>query len=224
MLPRPRSRILFIGDSITDCGRRRPIGEGSGALGDGYVSLVQAALLASYADYGLHVINMGVAGDTVLGLRNRWDSDVMALRPDWLSIFIGINDAWRQTMDAFGPAERIDVTEYATTLRTLIARTQPWLTGLILMTPYTLQPDRSDPMRRTMDEFGATVREEAASSGALLVDTQAAFDRVMAWVDPLDLSGDGVHVGLAGHMVLAQAVLGSLQYEWRRMPPKALGT
>jgi lysophospholipase L1-like esterase len=221
VLLKPGNRILFIGDSITDCGRRRPIGEGSGAraLGDGYVSLVQAALLAGYADYGLHVINMGVAGDTVHNLRDRWDSDVMALRPDWLSIFIGINDAWRWTTDAFGPAERVEVTDYATTLRDLIARTQPWLTGLILMMPYTLQPDRSDPLRRTMDEFGAAVRQQAASSGAVLADTQAAFDRVMAWVDPLELSGDRVHVALAGHMVLARAVLDSLQYDWRRMPP-----
>jgi len=63
------------------------------------------------------------------------------------------------------------------------------------------------------------VRQQAASSGAVLADTQAAFDRVMAWVDPLELSGDRVHVALAGHMVLARTVLESLQYEWRRMPP-----
>ncbi|MEA3438964.1 MAG: GDSL family lipase, partial [Chloroflexota bacterium] len=71
---KPRSRLLFIGDSITDCGRVRPVGEGETPelLGNGYVSLVDAALKATYPDYGIHTINMGVSGDTVRDLKLRW--------------------------------------------------------------------------------------------------------------------------------------------------------
>ena len=77
MLIQPNSRLLFIGDSITDCGRKRPIGSGGfdQALGNGYVSLVDAALAAVYPDFAISTINMGINGDTVpkvLQLRTRW--------------------------------------------------------------------------------------------------------------------------------------------------------
>lgn len=221
MLLEPRNRILFIGDSITDCGRRRPIGQGmeSGALGAGYVALVHAALLSGYADHGLEVLNMGVSGDTVSDLRSRWTSDVLALRPDWLSIFIGINDVWRRESRAEEPQTDGAAGEYEAALGDLIAATLPRLSGLILMTPYYLQPDRSDPMRQSMDAYGMAVHRLAALHGAVLVDTQAAFDRVMLWTRPADLAGDRVHVGGAGHMVLAQEVLDGLQFDGSRRPP-----
>lgn len=221
MLLRPRSRILFIGDSITDCGRRRPVGEGVGqrALGDGYVSLVQSAFLAGYADYELKVLNMGVSGDTVRDLQARWESDVGSLRPDWLAVFIGINDVW-QRFSLDDASQGIGLDEYSATLGGLLARTLPGLAGLMLMTPYYLQPDPSDPMRQAMDHFGAAVHRLAAQHGAVAVDTQAAFDRVMAWVRPTDLADDRVHVAQAGHMVLAQAVLAGLQFDGSRRPPE----
>jgi len=222
-LLRPRSRILFIGDSITDCGRRRPVGEGvgPGALGDGYVSLVQSALLAGYADYDLKVLNMGVSGDTVCDLKARWDSDVVSSRPDWLTVFIGINDVWQQFLLNDASPAGIELDEYTATLGGLIAQTMPRLAGLMLMTPYYLQPDPSDPMRQTMDHFGAAVLRLAAQHGAVAVDTQAAFDRVMAWVRPTDLADDRVHVAQAGHMLLARAVLAGLQFDWSRWPPES---
>ncbi len=222
MLLRPRSRILFIGDSITDCGRRRPVGEGVGpvALGDGYVRLVHSALTAGYPDYELEVLNLGVSGDTVHDLRARWDTDVLPQRPDWLSIFIGINDVWQQSSIREQSQATIGRDEFAATLGELIARTRPMLSGLILMMPYYLQPDRSDPMRQAMDEFGQAVQGLAVRHAAVLVDTQAALDRVMAWVCPTDLADDRVHVAQAGHFVLARAVLQALQFDWSRTPPE----
>jgi len=222
VLLKPRCRILFIGDSITDCGRSRPVGEGGGpgALGDGYVSLVQSALLAGYPDYELKVINMGVSGDTVCDLQARWESDVLSLRPDWLAVFIGINDVWRQYSLNDASQAGIGLDEYSATLGELVAKALPGLAGLILMTPYYLQPDRSDPLRQSMDHCGAAVHRLAAQHGAVAVDTQAAFDRVMAWVRPSDLADDRVHVAQAGHMLLARAVLDGLQFDGARKPPE----
>jgi len=92
------SKLLFIGDSITDCGRARPVGEGLhwNNLGNGYVSIVQAQILTKHPESRIIVINMGVGGDTVRHLKARWQTDVLDLKPDWLSIMIGINDVWRQ--------------------------------------------------------------------------------------------------------------------------------
>ena len=91
MLLQPNSKILFIGDSITDCGRKRPVGTGGfdQALGNGYVSLVDAALRAVYPDYSIATLNMGNSGNTVDDLEYRWKTDAIDLQPDWLSILIG---------------------------------------------------------------------------------------------------------------------------------------
>ena len=87
----------MIGDSVTDCERLRPIGEGLfDALGRGYVSMVDGLLMARYPAHRIRVVNMGVSGNTVRDLQKRWQTDVMDLKPDWLSVCIGINDVWRQ--------------------------------------------------------------------------------------------------------------------------------
>ena len=81
--------ILFIGDSITDAGRRA-----AGApLGHGHVGLFATLLAIHHPDKAIKVINKGIGGDVVTGLRDHWSDDVIRHRPDWLSIKIGINDA-----------------------------------------------------------------------------------------------------------------------------------
>jgi len=90
----PQSRLLVIGDSITEAGRShaaRP-GDRSGALGSGYVAMTAALLEATYPAHRLIVINRGVGGDTVRDLQQRWQRDVIDLEPDWLTIMIGIRD------------------------------------------------------------------------------------------------------------------------------------
>ncbi len=63
-------KLLFIGDSITDCGRARPEGEGSfGALGTGYVAYVVGLLQAVYPELGIRVVNKGISGNTVRDLK-----------------------------------------------------------------------------------------------------------------------------------------------------------
>jgi hypothetical protein len=91
-------KLVMIGDSITDVGRAKPIGEGRAddALGRGYVMMVDALLGAVYPERMIRVINMGVSGNTTRDLKARWQSDVLDLKPDWLSIMIGANDVWRQ--------------------------------------------------------------------------------------------------------------------------------
>jgi len=80
MLLPPNTRLLFIGDSITDCGRERPVGEGYG-LGNGYVSLLNALLNSTYPPHPVRIINVGVSGNTVRDLEARWQTDVLHLNP-----------------------------------------------------------------------------------------------------------------------------------------------
>lgn len=205
------STLLMVGDSITDCGRARPIAEGiNWDLGNGYVSLIHAFLGANYPEKKIRIRNTGVSGNTVRDLAARWQTDVLDLRPDWLSIMIGINDVWRQ-FDA--PLQRewhVTLDEYVSTLDRLIRATRPQLKGLVLMTPYFLEPNRAEPMRAMMDRYGGAVLQLAAKYDAVPVDTQAAFDSVLTKLHPMALAGDRVHPTLAGHMILAQAFLQAL--------------
>ena len=204
----------MIGDSITDCGRARPLADTPDALGTGYVSLVNACLTAVMPQSRIQIINMGISGNTVRDLAARWERDVLAHRPDWLSIMIGINDVWRQ-FDAWSPTEAtIDLEEYRQTLEKLIQTTRPYLKGLVLMTPYFIEPDRSDPLRAMMDAYGAVVGELAGRYTAVFVDTQAAFDTVLTSLEPQTLAADRVHPNLPGHMILARAFLQAVEYSW----------
>lgn len=211
----PASKLVMIGDSITDCERKRPIGEGLfNALGKGYVSLVDSLLQATYPQARIRVINMGTGGNTVRDLHDRWQTDVVDLQPDWLSIMIGINDVWRQFDSPWQTEWHVSLDEYQRTLETLVATTRPSVKGLILLTPYVLEPNRADPMRRMMDDYGAVVQQLATKHDAIYVDTQAAFDAVLVHLHPMALAWDRIHPTLTGHMVLARAFLQALGYEW----------
>ncbi|HYO89180.1 MAG TPA: hypothetical protein VER79_11055 [Candidatus Limnocylindrales bacterium] len=82
------------------------------------------------------------------------------------------------------------------------------------MTPYFIEPNRTDPMRIMMDQYGAVVCELASRYEAIFVDTQAAFDRVLAELHPMALAGDRVHPNLTGHMILARAFLEAVEFAW----------
>lgn len=203
----PSTHLLLIGDSVTDCGRARPVGEGApGALGHGYVADLDAWFRACQPPHPVRITNMGVGGDTVRDLAARWDADVLAHRPGWLAVMIGINDVWRH----FDPARRTEAVppdEFRRTYEALLTRTRPQLQGLVLLTPFFIESDRSEPMRARMDAYGAIVAELAPRHGAMLVDTQAAFDRVLVRTPAAELAPDRVHPTPAGHQILARAFL-----------------
>lgn len=215
MLFEKGQKIVMIGDSITDCGRKRPYGEGRGEdYGKGYVAIVNALLQSTYPELNLRVINMGISGNTVRHLKERWETDVLELKPDWLSIMIGINDVWRQYDLPAMPETHVYLDEYESTLRELVQQTKPMLKGLVLMTPFYIEPNRNDRMRQTMDRYGETVKRIAEETGAVFVDTQAAFDQLLEHIYPAALAWDRVHPNMTGHMALARAFLHAVGFQW----------
>ena len=208
------SKLIMIGDSVTDCGRSQPAGEGLfEAIGRGSVSYVDALLSAAYPDRAIRVINMGTSGNQVRDLRTRWQKDVLDLAPDWLSVMIGINDVWRQ-FDIPRQAERhVPLKEYELTLNELVAEARPHLKGCVLMTPYYIETCRKDAMRARMDQYGAAVRRVARKHDAIFVDTQAAFGEVLAHMHSNAIAWDRVHPNHIGHMVLARAFLDAVGFK-----------
>jgi lysophospholipase L1-like esterase len=201
MLFEPHQTIVFIGDSITDAERT----SSAAPYGDGYVHLADLLLGAHHPELELRVLNRGVSGDTVRELAARWERDVLAQRPHWLSIMVGINDVWRAWSD--DPREAVPLGEYDATLRDLIAQAQAHGARMIVMTPFLIEPDRRDAMRRQTELYADAVRRIADDTGAVLVDTQAAFDAALERHPPSHWSGDRVHPSVAGHALLARTWL-----------------
>lgn len=204
-------KIVFIGDSVTDDGRARPIGEGLfGALGNGYVRLIDAFFNYDYPDRLIRVVNMGISGNTSRDLLARWKTDVTDLNPDWVVLCIGFNDVWRQFDSPAMTESGVFPEEYRKNLEKIASLTTA---KTIWMTPYYLEANESDPMRRRMDEYGAIMKSVAKERGIPCIDLQAAFADLLQYRYPAFITWDRVHPGSVGSMVIARAFLKEIGFE-----------
>lgn len=191
-------KVVMIGDSITDAGRR----DLAPPWGSGYVSLVRSFVTAMHPELGLTWVNKGIGGDTVRHLADRWVGDVIDEQPDVLTVMIGINDVWRRFGDR--PLEAVPADEYQSTLVTLLRSVrETGNTTILVASPYMIEADTSDPMRSAMDIYGSLAREVADEVDASFIDIQAAFDRVLAHSESSDWADDRIHPNQAGHAVIA---------------------
>ena len=207
MLFNQNSTLIMIGDSITDCGRVRPVGKDEG-LGAGYVNLVNALLTVKFPKDNIRVLNTGISGDTIRNLKDRWQSDVLDLSPDYLSIMIGVNDVWRKFDSPDNPELAVGIEEYKTIYKELIAKTKDKVKKIILFTPFLSETDKTEPMMALLLQYIESVKKIAADNDLLLIDLQAEFDKYIAdGICPKSLSGDRVHPSQTGSMVIAKAFL-----------------
>lgn len=215
MVIEPGSKIVIMGDSITDCDRTQPVGEGLfGPYGSGWVNVTAGLLGAAYPAHRLRLVNMGTSGHTVRDLAARWERDVFALQPDWVAVMIGTNDVWRQFDSPLQEECGVGPEEFRETLDRLVATTLPKVKGMVLMTPFYLEPNRRDAMRARMDEYGGIVRDIAAARGTLFADTQAAMAGLLKQYHSAYIAWDRVHPNIIGHTVIAKAFLDAVGYKW----------
>lgn len=218
MLLEKDSKLLLFGDSVTDMSRQ-PAGEGLfEAIGVGYPADLNSLLTIAYPDYNIRVINRGVSGNTSRDLVKRFDADVRPYKPECLSILIGINDVWRQFDSRLMTEEAVTPDEYEKNLENIISRAQEFVHRLILITPYYMEPLKSDPMRARMDEYGKIVRNLAQKHGAIFIDMQAEWDKLFTRTDlhSSSIAWDRVHPNSQGAMYMARAILDELEFDWNR--------
>jgi len=217
MIIEKNSKWLFYGDSITDAGRARPAGEGhSGALGSGYVNMIGGLIDAVYPDYNIRVVNRGVSGDNTRNLMARWETDVVAAAPDYLSILIGVNDVWRMFDTPHMTENHVPLDEYRKRLEWLVMNASGFAKNVMLMVPFIIEPGRDDPMRSTLDAYGDAVRSLAARHNCILVDLQTEFDKFCAHLHSYAAAGDRVHPNHVGNAVIARAALRSVGFDFLR--------
>jgi len=186
--------ILFIGDSVTDCGRRD---DAPDYLGDGYVRMVAQRVTDR------RIINVGISGNRAIDLRDRWHIDVIQQKPDILSVYVGINDTWRR-YDSNDPTSAASFeADYRACLSDLGGAST-----LILIEPFVLPvTEEQEHWHDDLDEKRAVVARLAAEFGAGFVPLQALLAATAEDSGAVALAQDGVHPTELGHRMIADAWL-----------------
>lgn len=202
-------KVVFAGDSITDCGRRAE----HAPLGAGYVKLAIDLITARYPDRHLTYLNAGISGNTVEDLWHRWHDDVLVHRPHWVSIAIGINDLHRTLA---GGAGAIPPDRYAALYRDLLQRTTEETDArLILIDPFYISVESNAETHRgkvlgLLPEYLSVVQALAQEFGAVHVRAHEAFQAQLRYRPAELFCPEPVHPNLTGHLVLAHALLTQL--------------
>lgn len=200
--------ILFIGDSITDTGRARPVGRAPDGLGNGYVRDIWANLWARYPELELEILNLGIGGNRVTDLAERWQSDVLDLQPQHLCIYIGINDVWRHfDRPEWTKSEQVDEKTFRQIYSELVAKSVDKVESLTLMTPFLAETNPEDEMKIMTLKYASIVREVASEYYADLIDLQIIFDNYLEIQPVSTIVPDRVHPNAIGHRLIAQAFL-----------------
>lgn len=217
MLFEDKDCIVFAGDSVTDMGSNNPVGEGlfeSLGSGKSYVRQIDNLLATVYPDRTIRVINAGISGNTSRDLLARWERDVLSFHPQWVSICIGINDVWRQFDCPAQTNWHISPEEYGENVEKMILMAKDDVKGVILMTPYYMEPNKQDRMRMRMEEYNAVLHALAKKHGCIFIDLQAAFDKYFQHRHSCYIAWDRIHPNYVGAMLIARVFLSHVGFDY----------
>jgi len=204
--------ILFQGDSITDAGRdkKNQIANQQKALGAGYAWMAASHLLIKNPQLNLTIHNRGISGNKVHQLANRWDKDCLDLKPDILSIMIGVNDIWHGLNGKYEGT----VKTYEDDFLSLMERTRKALpkTQFVICEPFVLRCGAvNEKWFPEFDRYRAAARKVADQNNATFVPFQSMFDEAVQYAPPKHWAGDGVHPSSHGASLMAHFWTQSVQ-------------
>ncbi len=196
-------RVLFQGDSITDADRAR---DNNDYLGRGYPALIKSHL--NFEEPGKYeFFNRGVSGNRVVDLYARLKADIINLKPDVMSILIGVNDVWHE-YDFNDKPNGVDAEKFFKIYSMLIEEVKEALPEIkiIIMEPFTLEGTGNSAYYA---EFKAEVLKRAQKARAIaekyglpFIELQSKFDEVAKLAPNSNWLRDGVHPAEAGHELI----------------------
>ena len=218
--------ILFQGDSITDCSRYRSATEKKQstvalfrdgklfkkitALGDGYPAMVSAELESKFPGKYKY-INRGVSGDRIPDVYTRIVKDIIKVKPDYMSLLVGVNDVWRN-FDSEGTGTGSARFEKVYNILLEELREELPELKIIIMGPFLLhgsagdnqpdEPDRFENFSSGVAELASISKKLAEKYGCAYIDLQAMFDEAVKTIPVAELTGDGVHPTAKGHQLI----------------------
>ena len=209
----PNDVILFQGDSITDAGWNRDKGKepnNQAGLGSGYAWLAAASILTDRPKDGLKAFNRGISGHKVFQLAERWDRDCLNLKPNVLSILIGVNDIWHTLNGKYNGTVEIYEKDYMA----LIERSKKSLpqVKLIICEPFVLRCGAvNEKWFPEFDEYRSAAKRVAKAFNTTFVAFQSMFDTAIQLTPPEHSAGDGVHPSSAGAALMAHTWLDTVR-------------
>ncbi len=197
-------RIVFFGDSITDCDRDR--GD-LNSLGNGYVKILADKLRPIYPDTDIELINKGISGDRVQELLARVQTDVIDLKPDAVVIMIGINNVWHK----FTHGKELDLAEFEQDLKELITKLKAAGIVVIFLEPFLLPAPDKLRMRKVfnvelkiIDRVGEEMCDE-------FVAFDEMFNGLVESIPYTEYSLDGVHPTHRGSRLIANTAIKAIR-------------
>ena len=206
--------ILFQGDSITDGNRGRNT-DPNHIMGHGYAFSIASRLGAKYPKKKLNFYNRGVSGNKVNDLATRWQKDTLDLKPDVLSILVGVNDS---ASVVFKRDPIIPVEEYEKGYRALLDQTKTQFPDIqfILCEPFILKvgkvKDNWEAYHNDISQRQVIVKKLAEQYNAVFVELQKVFDKACKKAPADYWIWDGVHPTVAGHELITR--------KWLKMAKK----
>lgn len=205
--------ILFQGDSITDAGRNKQEQKNNipPALGNGYALLSAAELLFQHADKKLNIYNKGISGNKVYQLAERWEKDCLDIKPNVLSILIGVNDYWHKHNGKYEGTVEV----YKKDLIALLEKTKKQFPNikLIIGEPFAVRNVRAvdDTWYPEFDAYRVVAKDIANQFNAVFIPFQKVFDEAEKVAPGSYWTIDGVHPTLAGSKLMSEAWLKAIK-------------
>ena len=196
-------RIVFQGDSITDAGRDR---RNYHHMGSGYPKYAAALIREAFPDADIEIINQGISGNRIVDVYARIKADIINLKPDYMSLLIGVNDVWHELGGGNGVAPEKFEKIYSMLIEE-IKETLPDI-KIMLLEPFVLKGtatySEEDPS--VWQRFDSLVRANAAAAKRVaekfdlpFIELQAGFDALCESSPASYWLADGVHPTAMGH-------------------------
>jgi len=199
MLFKKNDTIVLQGDSVTDAGRTNPQ---IGGYGTGYAAMCANALQALYPDYNLTIYNRGIGGNRVENLVDRWTEDCIDLKPNVVSLLIGINNVWHPYTSA---DIAYDIKKFESDYIRIVERTLAVGAKLVIMEPFVFHhASFPEAWRERLWEVNQVVRRIALRYADAYIPLDGLFYEAALKTSPAELSADGVHPTYSGHRLIAR--------------------
>jgi lysophospholipase L1-like esterase len=208
--------FLFQGDSITDGGRSYNK-DWNHVFGQGYAYLLTSRLNFDYPARDYNFFNRGISGNTVNDLAARWQKDTIEIKPDLLSILVGINDVFAVIVKG----EKVTAADFERSYNALLDQTVKSLPGveLVICEPFILPvgmvKEKEAEWTSEVQKRQVIVRQLAQKYNAVYVPLQDAFTKALEKAPANHWIWDGIHPMPAGHELIARQWLKAVNKRFR---------
>ena len=197
-------KIVFIGDSITDCERDRT---DENSLGKGFVKILSDKLRPIYPDMDIQLINKGISGNEVCDVLARVNKDVIDLKPDTAVVMIGINNVLHQ----YKYGKQLDLKQFERDFTELLGKIKEAGITLIVLEPFLMPAPDKLRMRPLFNKELEIIHRVAVDIADEFVAYDEMFNGLSESIRYTEYSMDGVHPTHRGSRLIADTAIKAIR-------------